>query len=169
MFVFVVVVVVVDVLVPHSPSQDGLTLKDVQADITALKKRFENKKKNMALFIRNENASTVYTTETLVKLFEAVRVWKEGGAAGGRLTDFLSARSATISLTCATAFLATSSKAATPPPWTVSLPRASLSRLSACWRRSWPAAKRTRSASDSSRIVWPLRRSRRPWQVSIPR
>ena len=28
-------------------------------DIAALKKRFENKKKNMALYIRNENASHV--------------------------------------------------------------------------------------------------------------
>jgi hypothetical protein len=51
-----------------------MSLADLQADIEATKARFNNKRKNLALLIRNENANATYTTDVIMRLFAEVRL-----------------------------------------------------------------------------------------------
>ncbi len=53
--------------------EEGVKLADLQADIAHIKKRFaSSKRKNMCLFVRNEQANPSYTTEVIMKLFDEV-------------------------------------------------------------------------------------------------
>ncbi len=53
--------------------EEGMTLRDLEADVTALKRDFSQGKR-LGLIIRNENADRIYTTSFMCSLFE-----KEGG------------------------------------------------------------------------------------------
>ncbi len=46
--------------------EDGVHIRSVENDIAEVKKRFQNKRKNIALIIRNENASPVRSHSILV-------------------------------------------------------------------------------------------------------
>lgn len=50
--------------------EEGLRLRDLQRDVDHLKRRFRDDKKQGRLVIRNENASTTYTTELTSRILE---------------------------------------------------------------------------------------------------